>query len=96
MGEPMHYGDTLTSGVFNPFLLESFEVPRSVLVHGMFILNWSERVGHLIYQVSGNLVQHYWLNVFLYISTGRFDSQDGKVKDNSWVCFGERGLLHMI
>lgn len=88
MGEPVHRRDPLTSGgPLGPFVLELSEVSISMFVKGIFILDAARRVGHLIYRLLGNLVEDYWLHLFVSISAGRLGSQDGKVKDNSCVCF---------
>lgn len=84
VGEPVYCWDPLTSG--GPFVLELSEVSISMFVKGIFILDAARRVGHLMYRRLGNLAEHCWLNLFLSISAGRLESQDGEIKDNSWVC----------
>lgn len=68
MGEPVHRRDPLTSGgPLGPFVLELSEVSISMFVKDIFILDAARRVGHLIYRLLGNLVEHCWLHLSLFL-----------------------------
>lgn len=59
VGEPVYGWDPLTSGgSLGPSVLELSEVSISMFVKGVFILDAARRVGHLMYRLLGNLVEH--------------------------------------